>query len=208
MAVVHGAIEFFETVKYMLDHFEMNFPSFEEMLRMKHMWQPDKAQWKHFARLSHLQAQFKEGWDEALYFDGRGNLFRATHIKIDEITDWKLAKVEDAKAITGDAEAHMKELKEIMTRDIEAIKRVPDETEVKALQVLGNVPFISFGLDVTLPITGVVTIKPEEAETLVKRLEKRKRSMAKEIDKLQDAIMELSQVKEARVELASFFAML
>ena len=208
MAVVHGAIEFFETVKYMLDHFEMNFSRFEEMLRMKHMWQPDEAEWNRFARLSRLQAQFKDGWNDNLYFDGSGKLFRATHIKINEITDWKLVKVEDAKAITGDAEAHMQELKEIMTRDIEAIKCVPDETEVEALRVLGNVPFVSFELGVTLPITGIVDMKPKEAETLVKRLEKRKRSMAKEIDKIEDAFMELSQVKEARVEMANFFATL
>ena len=204
MAVVHAAIEFFDAVDYILGHFEMNFPSFEEMLQMKHVWQPDKAQWTHFVRLLHLQAQFKDGWVEELCFNGRSNLFQATHKKLDEIASWNLKTVDDAKAIIGEAEAQVKELKETVIQDVKGIKRMPDDTEAKACQVLENVlPLISFSLD-DVPITGALNV--QDAAAIVKKLEKRKKTISDEISKVQDAISDLGQIKEAREEVACFFA--
>ena len=200
VVVVYAAVEFFDVVDYILGHFEMNFPSFEETLQMKHMWQPDKAQWTRYARLLHLQTQFKAGWDEELCFNGRSNLFQATHKKLDEIASWNLKTVDDAKAIVGEAEAHVKELKETVIRDVKGIKRMPDDAEAKARQVLENAP-TSFLRD-----DAGALLSTQDAAAIVKKLEKRKRTISDEISKVQDAISDLGQIKEAREEVARFFA--
>ena len=209
VVVVYAAVEFFDVVDHILGHFEMNFPSFEETLRMKHiiMWQPD--QWTRYARLLHLQTQFKAGWDEELCFNGRSNLFQATHKKLDEIASWNLKTVDDAKAIVGEAEAHVKELKETVIRDVQGIKRMPDDAEANARQVLEKNAHLSFLLeddDVPTIFTGAILLNAQDAAAIVKKLEKRKKTISDEISKVQDAISDLGQIKEAREEVARFFA--
>ena len=209
VVVVYAAVEFFDVVDHILGHFEMNFPSFEETLRMKHMWQADMALWTRYARLLHLQTQFKAGWDEELCFNGRSNLFQATHKKLDEIASWNLKTVNDAKAIVGEAEAHVKELKETVIRDVQGIKRMPDDAEANARQVLEKNAHLSFLLDEDAIIfTGgaILLNAQEDAAAIVKKLEKRKRTISDEISKVQDAISDLGQIKEAREEVARFFA--
>ena len=155
VVVVYAAVEFFDVVDHILGHFEMNFPSFEETLRMKHhTMDDDKALWTRYARLLHLQTQFKAGWDEELCFNGRSNLFQATHKKLDEIASWNLKTVDDAKAIVGEAEAHVKELKETVVRDVQGIRRMPDDAEANARQVLEKNAHLSFLLDVWCLRTG------------------------------------------------------
>ena len=206
VVVVYAAVEFFDVMDYILGHFEMNFPSFEETLQMKHMWQPDKAQWTRNERLLHLQTQFKAGWDEELCFNGRSNLFQATHKKLDEIAGWNLKTVDDAKAIVGEAKAHVKELKETVIRDVKGIKCMPDDTEAKARQVLENVPPLisSFLLDDDAATGALLSV--QDAAAIVKKLKKRKKTISDEISKVQDAISDLGQIKEAREEVARFFA--
>ena len=46
----------------------------------------------------------------------------------------------------------------------------------------------------------------EDAAAIVKKLEKRKKTISDEISKVQDAISDLGQIKEAREEVARFFA--
>ena len=207
VVVVYAAVEFFDVVDHILGHFEMNFSSFEETLRMKHiMWQPDL--WTRYARLLHLQTQFKAGWDEELCFNGRSNLFQATHKKLDEIASWNLKTVDDAKAIVGEAEAHVKELKETVVRDVQGIRRMPDDAEANARQVLEKNAHLSFLLeDATTIFTGAILLNTqEEAAAIVKKLKKRKRTISDEISKVQDAISDLGEIKEAREEVARFFA--
>ena len=208
VVVVYAAVEFFDVVDHILGHFEMNFPSFEETLRMKHhTMDDDKALWTRYARLLHLQTQFKAGWDEELCFNGRSNLFQATHKKLDEIASWNLKTVDDAKAIVGEAEAHVKELKETVVRDVQGIRRMPDDAEANARQVLEKNAHLSFLLADDVPIfTGDVLLNAQDAAAIVKKLEKRKRTISDEISKVQDAISDLGQIKEAREEVARFFA--
>ena len=208
VVVVYAAVEFFDVVDYILGHFEMNFPSFEETLRMKHhTMDDDKALWTRYARLLHLQTQFKAGWDEELCFNGRSNLFQATHKKLDEIASWNLKTVDDAKAIVGEAEAHVKELKETVIRDVQGIRRMPDDAEANARQVLEKNAHLSFLLADATIFTGAILLNTqEEAAAIVKKLEKRKRTISDEISKVQDAISDLGEIKEAREEVARFFA--
>ena len=208
VVVVYAAVEFFDVVDHILGHFEMNFPSFEETLRMKHhTMDDDKALWTRYARLLHLQTQFKAGWDEELCFNGRSNLFQATHKKLDEIASWNLKTVDDAKAIVGEAEAHVKELKETVVRDVQGIRRMPDDAEANARQVLEKNAHLSFLLEDATIFTGAILLNTqEEAAAIVKKLEKRKRTISDEISKVQDAISDLGQIKEAREEVARFFA--
>ena len=208
VVVVYAAVEFFDVVDHILGHFEMNFPSFEETLRMKHhTMDDDKALWTRYARLLHLQTQFKAGWDEELCFNGRSNLFQATHKKLDEIASWNLKTVDDAKAIVGEAEAHVKELKETVIRDVQGIRRMPDDAEANARQVLEKNAHLSFLLEDATIFTGAIRLNTqEEAAAIVKKLEKRKRTISDEISKVQDAISDLGLIKEAREEVARFFA--
>ena len=208
VVVVYAAVEFFDVVDHILGHFEMNFPSFEETLRMKHhTMDDDKALWTRYARLLHLQTQFKAGWDEELCFNGRSNLFQATHKKLDEIASWNLKTVDDAKAIVGEAEAHVKELKETVIRDVQGIRRMPDDAEANARQVLEKNAHLSFLLEDATIFTGAILLNTqEEAAAIVKKLEKRKRTISDEISKVQDAISDLGEIKEAREEVARFFA--
>ena len=207
VVVVYAAVEFFDVVDHILGHFEMNFPSFEETLRMKHTMDDDMALWTRYARLLHLQTQFKAGWDEELCFNGRSNLFQATHKKLDEIASWNLKTVDDAKAIVGEAEAHVKELKETVIRDVQGIRRMPDDAEANARQVLEKNAHLSFLLADDVPIfTGDVLLNAQDAAAIVKKLKKRKKTISDEISKVQDAISDLGQIKEAREEVARFFA--
>ena len=149
------------------------------------------------------------GWDEELCFNGRSNLFQATHKKLDEIASWNLKTVDDAKAIVGEAEAHVKELKETVVRDVQGIRRMPDDAEANARQVLEKNAHLSFLLDEDAIIfTGgaILLNAQEDAAAIVKKLEKRKRTISDEISKVQDAISDLGQIKEAREEVARFFA--
>ena len=206
VVVVYAAVEFFDVVDHILGHFEINFPSFEETLRMKHTMD-DMALWTRYARLLHLQTQFKAGWDEELCFNGRSNLFQATHKKLDEIASWNLKTVDDAKAIVGEAEAHVKELKETVVRDVQGIRRMPDDAEANARQVLEKNAHLSFLLEDATIFTGAILLNAQEdAAAIVKKLEKRKRTISDEISKVQDAISDLGEIKEAREEVARFFA--
>ena len=195
VVVVYAAVEFFDVVDHILGHFEMNFPSFEETLRMKHhTMDDDMAQWTRYARLLHLQTQFKAGWDEELCFNGRCNLFQATHKKLDEIASWNLKTVDDAKAIVGEAEAHVKELKETVVRDVQGIRRMPDDAEANARQVLEKNAHLSFLLEDATIFTGAILLNTQEdAAAIVKKLEKRKRTISDEISKVQDAISDLQR---------------
>jgi len=94
---------------------------------------------------------------------------------------------------------------------VKGIKRIPDDIAAKACQVLENVPLISFSLDdvVSIPIitTGAADLNAEDAAAIVKKLEKRKKTISDEISKVQDAISDLGQIQKARKEVARFFAM-
>ena len=166
VVVVYAAVEFFDVVDHILGHFEMNFPSFEETLRMKHTMDDDMALWTRYARLLHLQTQFKAGWDEELCFNGRSNLFQATHKKLDEIASWNLKTVDDAKAIVGEAEAHVKELKETVIRDVQGIRRMPDDAEANARQVLEKNAHLSFFIDEAIFTGGAILLRQGQHEDL------------------------------------------
>jgi hypothetical protein len=167
---------------------------------MKHAWHPDKVQWTRFVRLSHLKSLFNEGWDDHLRVDSR--IFIKTYAKIQEITSWKLKAVEDTNAIAGEAETYMKELRDVARLDIGSIKRIPDDSEAKARQTLAD-SSLSFSLDISIPSGD---LNEDAADAMVRKLEKRKREITVEISKLQKAIDELGQIKQARQELARFFA--
>ena len=86
---------------------------------------------------------------------------------------------------------------------------MPDDAEANASQVLEKNAHLSFLLDEDAIIfTGgaILLNAQEDAAAIVKKLEKRKRTISDEISKVQDAISDLGQIKEAREEVARFFA--
>lgn len=200
MSAVHGMIEFFELVEFILDGFDKQFPSFQDTIRMKHEWQSDQTRWTRFARLSHLKALFGEGWDDHIRIHSK--YVKNANAKIEEICSWKLKAVADADAINGDAEKHMSELRDAIKLDIGPMEKNIDESEAQARQLLGG-SSLSFSLDMSIPSGD---LSEDASDAIVNKLEKRKREITVEISKLQRAIGELGQIKKARHELACFLA--
>ena len=84
---------------------------------------------------------------------------------------------------------------------------MPDDAEANARQVLEKNAHLSFLLDEAIFTGGAILLNTQEdAAAIVKKLEKRKRTISDEISKVQDAISDLGEIKEAREEVARFFA--
>ena len=86
---------------------------------------------------------------------------------------------------------------------------MPDDAEANARQVLEKNAHLSFLLeddDVPTIFTGAILLNAQDAAAIVKKLKKRKRTISNEISKVQDAVSDLGQIKEAREEVARFFA--
>ena len=202
MSTVTGVLDLFSWFMTKLDDFEKKFPQFELGLKRDRAVGTDMAQWTRFARLSYLQTCFSGHY----LIDSVGDEIRyeryqpATFEAVTTILGWKLDKVEDARAIDGDAERHMDALRAAILEDFEDLKAIPDNESARLRGEIADFEFMT-----SIPAG---ELDQEAAKKICRKLQREADEFAENVKEAQRRVRALGKIGLDRTSIGEFSAFL
>jgi hypothetical protein len=201
MSAVTGVLDLFSWFTAKLDDFDRKFPQFELGLKKDRVVGPDMAQWTRFARLSYLQTCFSGHY----LIDSAGDEIRyqryqpATFEAVKTILSWKLDKVEDARAVDGDAERYIDTLQVAMLSDFENLKSLPDNESARLREEIEE-----FDFETRIPAG---ELDQEAANKICRKLQREADEFAENVKNAQRAVRALGKISLARTSIGEFAAL-